>query len=188
MAIYNNLLHAEKDPIKIALKEIESILENLQNLDMFEGEYRNRMGYALAKIFASGKYNIEYVEGPTATSGPFHKITKKEDVTPTLAREIVMGKYYLLITEKEKTIQTVIVGATYTHYKGKKFLVLAIARNEHDLDNGITDNLQVVYQGVKMNDTLLGINPVFIRPLDEFIEYVNIDGKKILRFSLTQEK
>ena len=63
------------------------------------------------------------------------------------------------------------VGAVYQHYKGNRYQVLAIARNESDLDKGINDNLQVVYQAL-YNTPNLGKNPVFIRPLPQFIEEI----------------
>ncbi len=73
------------------------------------------------------------------------------------------------------------VGAIYEHYKGKQYKVLAIAHNEADLDQGLLDHRQVVYQAL-YDDAALGKQPVFIRPLSAFAEEIELDGAKRLRF------
>lgn len=68
-------------------------------------------------------------------------------------------------------------GQLYRHYKGKTYTVLALARNSDTLED------EVVYQG-EYSDPEFGENPVWTRPLKEFIEVVEIEGKMIPRFTL----
>ena len=64
----------------------------------------------------------------------------------------------------------------YEHYKGNRYEVLGVARHSETLEN------VVVYRA------LYGDNGLWIRPLDMFLETVDIDGKKVPRFKLIQEK
>lgn len=78
------------------------------------------------------------------------------------------------------------VGAMYQHYKGLRYKVLAIAHNESDLDRGAFNNFQVIYKAVDpcsyCKDKLGSANPVFIRPLTNFIENVTIGNATQPRF------
>ena len=70
----------------------------------------------------------------------------------------------------------VIIGGRYRHYKGNKYVVLAVGRNSEDPDEEL-----VVYQGL-YTDEKYGENPTWIRPEKMFLEKVTIDGKKVSRF------
>lgn len=60
----------------------------------------------------------------------------------------------------------------YQHYKGKKYLVLGVAKHSESLEN------LVVYVALYENET----SNFWVRPLQMFTEEVEIDGKKIPRF------
>jgi hypothetical protein len=77
--------------------------------------------------------------------------------------------------EKE-LLKKVPVGSTFMHYKGKKYKILSIGRHSEN------EKLHVVYQGLYTCETY-GENPIWIRPLEMFLETVVINGKTIPRFS-----
>lgn len=60
-------------------------------------------------------------------------------------------------------------GWEYTHYKGLQYVVLATGRME------ATGDLQVVYQCNKTQN-------VWIRPVEEFLAQVEVDGELMWRF------
>lgn len=65
------------------------------------------------------------------------------------------------------------VGGKYVHYKtpDKYYRVLNVAVQE------ATDNICVIYQ------SLYGSGVIFVRDLDIWLELVDLDGKKVNRFS-----
>jgi hypothetical protein len=67
------------------------------------------------------------------------------------------------------------VGATYEHYSGKQYKVIAIGNHSEDLKK------YVVYQGL-YNDPEFGNNPVWLRPVDMFMEIIEKNGHQIPRF------
>jgi len=67
------------------------------------------------------------------------------------------------------------IGATYEHYSGKQYKIVAIANHSEDLQK------YVVYQGLH-NDPEFGNNPVWIRPLAMFMETVKKNEQIIPRF------
>lgn len=67
------------------------------------------------------------------------------------------------------------VGATYEHYSGKQYKIIAIANHSEDLSK------YVVYQGL-YNDPEFGENPVWIRPAAMFMETVEKKGQIVPRF------
>ena len=62
----------------------------------------------------------------------------------------------------------------YRHYKGPEYRVFATAQHSE------TQQLMVVYQA------LYGECGLWVRPLDMFIEHVEVDGKTVPRFALIQ--
>ncbi|MBD3668218.1 MAG: DUF1653 domain-containing protein [Kangiella sp.] len=64
----------------------------------------------------------------------------------------------------------------YKHYKGKFYEVLDVARHSETLE------YFVVYK------TLYGDFDTWIRPLEMFIESIEVDGKQIKRFELVEEQ
>ncbi len=68
-------------------------------------------------------------------------------------------------------MQTITQGI-YQHYKGNKYLVLAIAKHSETLED------LVVYVSLYDNPTA----QVWVRPLAMFAEDVDIEGKKVPRF------
>lgn len=74
----------------------------------------------------------------------------------------------------------VVKGQRYKHYKGKTYLVLAIAHHTE------TDEKMVVYEG-EYDDPELGNRPIFVRPLQMFKEDVSVEEKMIPRFTLLLE-
>ena len=73
------------------------------------------------------------------------------------------------------------IGATYEHYSGKKYKIVALANHSEDLQK------YVVYQGL-YNDPEFGNNPVWIRPLAMFMETVEKNGQMIPRFKKVESK
>lgn len=62
---------------------------------------------------------------------------------------------------------------TYQHYKGKKYLVLGVAKHSE------TQEDLVVYVSLYEND----MSALWARPLDMFLEEVTVDGKVFQRFA-----
>ena len=58
----------------------------------------------------------------------------------------------------------------YEHYKGKRYEVIGVARHSETLEEF------VIYRA------LYGDKTLWVRPLKMFLEYVEIDEKKIQRF------
>ncbi len=60
----------------------------------------------------------------------------------------------------------------YRHYKGKKYLVLGVAKHSETLEE------LVVYVTLYENEA----GPIWVRPLKMFTETVEMDGKQVPRF------
>jgi len=63
----------------------------------------------------------------------------------------------------------------YKHYKGGEYEVIGEARHSETLEP------MVVYQGLYKSEEF-GDNPIWIRPLEMFVDTVTVDGKEIQRF------
>lgn len=63
----------------------------------------------------------------------------------------------------------ILVGANYRHFKGGIYLLKAIAKHSETLEE------LVMYQGQN--------GDLWVRPLNNFLETVNRDGKSFLRFT-----
>lgn len=74
-----------------------------------------------------------------------------------------------------KAAQQVTVGARYMHYKQLSYKVLALALREED------NEPCVVYQAE------YGDNVTWIRPAASWIEDLDINGKKVKRFTKIEE-
>ena len=68
------------------------------------------------------------------------------------------------------------VKGIYKHYKGNKYELLYIGKHSETLED------VVVYKA------LYGDNQIWVRPLSMWDEEVVVDGKKVKRFSLIEEK
>ena len=64
----------------------------------------------------------------------------------------------------------IVIGGKYEHYKGKPYRVLAVARHSETLEE------MVVYQ------QLYGEEGIWVRPLDMFLETVEVEGRTVPRF------
>ncbi|MEG5266391.1 DUF1653 domain-containing protein [Pseudomonas sp. JDS28PS106] len=62
----------------------------------------------------------------------------------------------------------------YRHYKGPEYRVFSVARHSE------TEELVVFYQA------LYGDYGMWIRPLEMFLESVEVDGEQVPRFALVQ--
>jgi len=62
----------------------------------------------------------------------------------------------------------------YRHYKGKEYEVIGIAKHSETLEE------MVVYRA------MYGENELWVRPLEMFLEEVEVDGKKIPRFKFIE--
>lgn len=67
-----------------------------------------------------------------------------------------------------------IKGAFYRHYKNKKiYKVIEIVRHSESLEE------MVLYEAQYENE----FGPLWVRPLNMFLENVEVDGKKVPRFT-----
>ncbi len=64
------------------------------------------------------------------------------------------------------------IGKKYRHYKGNEYTIIAIARSSENIEEEF-----VIYQD------LSDPSKVWARPRDMFEEEVEIEGKKMLRFT-----
>lgn len=64
----------------------------------------------------------------------------------------------------------------YKHYKGKLYLVIGVAKHSETLED------LVVYEA-KYNSPEFGEHAIWVRPASMWSEKVEIDGKKVPRFS-----
>ena len=67
-------------------------------------------------------------------------------------------------------MRTLKIGKKYRHFKGNEYLVMHIAKHSETLDE------LVVYQA------LYGEMGVWVRPLEMFLEQVEVDGQTVNRF------
>jgi hypothetical protein len=65
------------------------------------------------------------------------------------------------------------VGKKYRHYKGNEYVVLAIARSSEDIEEEL-----VIYQD--LSDT----SKIWARPKEMFEEEIEVEGKRVPRFSM----
>jgi len=72
-------------------------------------------------------------------------------------------------------IEKMIKKGKYKHFKGNFYQVVDVARNSETLEDF------VVYRA------LYGDNGLWIRPLEMFLEEVDIDGKSIERFQFIED-
>ena len=70
--------------------------------------------------------------------------------------------------------QNIIQQGIYRHYKGNLYQVLHTAKHSE------TEEVLVVYR------CLYGEYDVWVRPLDMFVETVEVDGKQVDRFELVK--
>ncbi|CBH20246.1 conserved protein of unknown function [Acetoanaerobium sticklandii] len=67
-------------------------------------------------------------------------------------------------------MRTLKIGKKYRHFKGKEYLVMHIAKHSETLEE------LVIYQA------LYGEMGVWVRPLDMFLEQVEVNGQMVNRF------
>lgn len=60
----------------------------------------------------------------------------------------------------------------YEHYKGKRYCVIGIARHSE------TEEEMVVYEALYDNE----LSKLWVRPLESFLENVEVNGKRVPRF------
>lgn len=68
----------------------------------------------------------------------------------------------------------------YRHYKGNEYQIIGIGRNSDTFEK------MVVYQGLYNSDEF-GDKPIWVRPVSEFVESVEVDGQQIQRFTYLGE-
>lgn len=68
----------------------------------------------------------------------------------------------------------------YKHYKGKLYLVIGVGKHSKSLQD------LVIYQAL-YDDKKFGKNCLWVRPLDNFLENIIIDGQSVPRFLKIQE-
>ena len=63
----------------------------------------------------------------------------------------------------------------YRHYKGKDYEVIGVGHHSETLD-------ELVFYRALYNDDEFGENALWVRPLDMFLENVEVDGEEVPRF------
>ncbi len=82
--------------------------------------------------------------------------------------------------QEEQLLDYVPKGAIFEHYKGKKYKIIGIARHSETL------KLCVIYEA--LYDSLeFGSGSIWVRPLEMFVETVEIEGRQMPRFRLISE-
>ncbi len=82
--------------------------------------------------------------------------------------------------QESESVNLIRIGGIYKHYSGKRYKIMAIGHGSEDLRQ------YVVYQGL-YNDPKFGDQPIWIRPLEMFVEVIDYNGKKTQRFELIEE-
>jgi hypothetical protein len=67
----------------------------------------------------------------------------------------------------------------YKHYKGKMYKVIGIGRHSETLEE------YVIYQALYENE--YGKNSIWMRPKSMFVEEIEVEGKKMPRFTYISE-
>lgn len=86
------------------------------------------------------------------------------------------GSEKMEVVKEQSLIEKVPIGAIFQHYRNKKnYKIIGIGRHSETME------LQVIYQGQYVCEKF-GDSPVWVRPLDMFLEIVENDGLKTPRF------
>ncbi len=78
-------------------------------------------------------------------------------------------------------MQDIVIGGIYEHYKGKRYKVIALGRDSDTLED------VVIYEG-QYDSEEFGNNPVWVRPVVEFVEHVVVGGVEQLRFRFIEKQ
>ena len=70
---------------------------------------------------------------------------------------------------------TALAPGIYKHYKGKLYKVIGVAHHSETLDE------MVVYQAM-YESAVFGKDALMVRPIESFLENVDVNGKKVKRF------
>lgn len=89
--------------------------------------------------------------------------------------ELNLGKSVVFVKDKLTNTRTIKAGKKYRHFKGNEYLVLHLAKHSETLEN------LVVYQA------LYGERGIWVRPLEMFLEQVEVGGKLVNRFEECEE-
>lgn len=93
--------------------------------------------------------------------------------------EVKLGEFVVFSkpsTVKHGASQRIIkIGKKYKHFKGNEYLVLHLAKHSETIED------LVVYQA------LYGERGIWVRPLEMFVEQVEVNGKSINRFKEIEE-
>lgn len=65
----------------------------------------------------------------------------------------------------------------YKHYKGQEYRVIGVAKHSETLEE------LVIYEALYDNPE----SKLWVRPKDMFLEEVDVDGKKVLRFEYLEK-
>ncbi len=71
-------------------------------------------------------------------------------------------------------VDSIQIGGTYRHFKGNFYKVLYLAKHSE------TEETMVVYQ------KLYGEHDIWVRPLEMFLDYKEVDGKLVKRFEVIE--
>lgn len=88
-----------------------------------------------------------------------------------------MGNESVDKAHEANLVSQVPIGALFEHYKGKQYKILNIARHSETLE------LCVVYQAL-YDSAQFGNHSIWVRPLEMFLETIEVSGKEVPRFRL----
>lgn len=80
-----------------------------------------------------------------------------------------------------QTSELLIKLGIYRHYKGKLYELIGIGHHTETFEK------MVLYRGL-YTDNEFGKNPLWVRPLDMFVEAVEYEGKTVPRFTFISEE
>lgn len=78
-------------------------------------------------------------------------------------------------------MEELVIGGIYQHYKGPLYKLLHLGRLEENLEE------VVIYQAL-YDSKEFGNNSIWVRKKNVFLEEVNFNGEKVLRFKHIKEK
>lgn len=110
-------------------------------------------------------------EGHSHANSWLNAGAKVEEVK--LGEFVVFSKSTIKIQETNQRV--IKIGKKYRHFKGNEYRVLHVAKHSENLED------LVVYQA------LYGEKGIWVRPVEMFVEQVDVNGKSINRFEEIEE-
>lgn len=164
-------LHEEADEIPVSDEKTNEVIEEIADVQQIINDLKLQYGISDEELEAVRQVKFDK-KGGFETGNYIETVTLPEDdkwatyYRNSPEKYLEVGKDILDII----TIPEIETG-TYEHYKGKRYEVLGVALYE--------ENLLPVVVYKPLYETRA---PLWVRPYDMFVGYVDIDGKQVKRF------